>query len=919
MRLLSFEVSLPKERLSRRLLFWILLISSAFTLVITASQLFMDYKKDIDHLDGTLNEVEKTILPSVGIATWNYDKTLLHTILTGINAQDNIKSVIVLNKDGTVLMKTGDDKVENRVEKSYPIRTATQTDNADSQQEIGTLVVVASLQHIYSQLMDKALTLLITQGIKTFFMSICILVLVERLIITHLSELGRWATNTSLENLDRPLVLHRKDGGDDDILSRLTRAINDMRNGILVALKNREEAEAAQRTSQALLYSVADNTPAIIYIKDIEGRYLLVNQQFLKVFNTSLEKVIGKTDGDVFDHRVGGGLSKNEQLVLRNKHSITFEECINYGGEEHHYNVVISPIFNEQGEVIQTSAVASDITSMIQKSNIIAELYENLEFKVQERTQQLLAAKKEAEVATLAKSQFLAKMSHEIRTPMSGVLGMSELLADMSLTSEQKKCNDIIFSSGQTLLTVINDILDYSKIEAGKMELECISFNIEQTILEVLHVFRMKCHQKHIALVADISPKVPDFVLGDPTRFKQILFNLVGNALKFTERGSIVIIVELGTDKQDEINLIVKDTGVGMSSSVKNTLFTAFSQADSSITRTYGGTGLGLAICKQLAVLMGGDIGIDSELGKGSSFWVKLLLPTDPDTRLDHRLTDLLRGKRLLLVDDTNEYRVVLKKIANHYQMRLECVDGADAAIALIKQRIDDGKPFDLVLYDLDQANSDGISFANQVTGDVSALVLITAGALLSKELLVSHQHTHIAAKPLASSELSSLVLKTLGLASDEVILPPITVDQQKEQQAKIDDVKKLRILVVDDNAINRMVMAGMLKKCHQSAVYAENGLDAVNAIIKQGNEQPFDMVFMDCEMPIMDGYTATRKIREWEANNDHVRIPIIALTAHALPEQAALCKENGMDEYMVKPININVLQTTLATALAAH
>jgi PAS domain S-box-containing protein len=900
--------SITKERLSRRLLFWIILISSAFTLVTTATQLFMDYKKDIEHLNGTLTEVEKTILPSVGIATWNYDKTLLNTILTGIDAQDNIDAVMVLNKDGSVLMKIGNDHIESRVEKSYPIIVTSQSDYADDQpQEIGILVVVASLEHIYSQLIDKAFTLLITQGIKTFFMSICILILVERLIITHLNELGRWASNISLDNLDRPLILHRK-SSEKDILSHLTDTINNMRMGILEALKKREQAEAAEKTSQALLHSVADNTPAIIYIKDIQGRYLLVNQQFLKVFNTSLEKVIGKSDADFFDQRVGGGLNKNEQLVLRNKHSIIFEECISYDGEEHHYNVVISPIFDEQGEVIQTSAVASDITSMIQKSNIIAELYESLEHKVQERTHQLLEAKKEAEVATLAKSQFLAKMSHEIRTPMSGVLGMSELLADMTLTPEQKKCNDIIYSSGQTLLTVINDILDYSKIEAGKMELESISFSIEQTILEVLHVFRVRCYQKHLTLIADISPKVPDFVIGDPTRFKQILFNLIGNAIKFTDQGSIVVIVELGTDKADEINLIVKDTGVGMTAEVKNKLFTAFSQADSSITRTYGGTGLGLTICKQLALLMGGDIGIDSDEGKGSAFWVTLHLPQDHHAIINHEAQHLLHNKRILLIDASDTYRTVIKKIAREVHVHLDTFDSVTAAIDASHQQ----QSYDLILCDGEIPANDHALLSSHFVDTPTKLMLMTAGSLPKIDATHNNKYTQMMSKPLAASEFCAVLLKAFDLVKEPQ--PKLEQPQQlTDLNAKTE--QKLRILVVDDNAVNRMVMAGMLKKRQQTASYAENGLDAVNMIA--ASDVLFDVVFMDCEMPIMDGYTATKKIREWELASNNSRMLIVALTAHALPEQAQICKDNGMDEYMVKPINLRTLEDILAVALA--
>ena len=306
----------------------------------------------------------------------------------------------------------------------------------------------------------------------------------------------------------------------------------------------------------------------------------------------------------------------------------------------------------------------------------------------------------------------------------------------------------------------------------------------------------------------------------------------MGNALKFTEQGSIVVIVELGTDKDGEINLIVKDSGVGMSAATKNRLFTAFSQADSSITRTYGGTGLGLTISKQLALLMGGDIGIDSELGKGSSFWVKLHLPKDPKIEPMHNQNMPLNAKQILLVASPDEYRTVMSKVATHRGMALDYLVSADEALAYLAEKNSDNKAYDLVIYDVDQAGSDSMVLVNSLAQHVPTLAVISAGALPSKDtLMLANNNVHFMAKPLAASEFNALVLTTLGLVVTERINDQRSAEQQKEHQAIIDEVKKLRILVVDDNAINRMVMAGMLKKCHQTAVYAENGLEAVNAM----------------------------------------------------------------------------------------
>lgn len=667
-----------------------------------------------------------------------------------------------------------------------------------------------------------------------------------------------------------------------------------------VALKEditeRKKTEEALEENRYLLSSIIDNSTSVIYMKDISGKYLLVNNSFEKAVNLSREEIIGKTAYDFYPEDVADALKNNDMMVIESGQPISKEEIIDFEGKKMPLLSTKFPILDTEGNVVSICGISTDISNL---KKIEAELID---------------AKEAAEDATRAKGDFLANMSHEIRTPMNAIIGLNSLLARTNMNSKQMDYVEKIGSSAKNLLGIINDILDFSKIEAGKLEIENTTFVLNEVMDNLSGMIGEKVRDKGLELIFSQDKEVPQYLVGDPLRLGQILLNLTNNAIKFTEKGEIVVVSKLiKSDKNDiKIRFEVKDTGIGLTKEQIAKLFQSFSQADTSTTRKYGGTGLGLSISKKLSEMMGGEIGVTSEYGKGSNFYFTVQLGIgEGKVKVKRTTPEDLKNLKVLVVDDNETAREVLTSYLEDFSFNVKSVPSGDLAIReLIQAKAARDKDYDLVLMDYQMPGLNGIETSRKIREElenieVPKIVMVTAFG--REEIMMQAEKVGLQGfliKPVSPSMMYDTIMEVFGkssglekrLKSAEEIIPE-----------GFDAIRGARLLLVEDNEINQQVAKETLE---QEGFYVEVAEDGKIAVEKLSTNNNYDLVLMDLQMPVMDGYDATIEIRKDERFKD---LPIVAMTADAMTGVRDQVKEVGMNDYVTKPINPKKLWEALS------
>ena len=686
-----------------------------------------------------------------------------------------------------------------------------------------------------------------------------------------------------------------------------------------------QEARSALRTLKSerdFAESLVNTAQAIILVLDAKGRIVRFNPYLERISGYSLDEVRGKDWFSTFlpERNHTKTRAQFQEAVSDIKTRGNVAPIVAKDGSEREIEWYDKTLKDVDGNVNGLLAVGLDVTERKQMEKEVKE------------------AKEIAEAANAAKSEFLANMSHEIRTPMNGIIGMTELVLDTELTGDQRKYLEMAKTSADSLLALINDILDFSKIEAGKMELEAIDFNLRVTLENATDTLALKAQEKGLELACHIRPDVPTALIGDPGRLRQIIVNIAGNSLKFTEEGEIVIRVELESESDDSVKLhfMVSDTGIGIPQDKLDSIFKSFEQVDGSTTRKYGGTGLGLSITRQFVEMMGGEIRVESPNrfrleedsntrnresrigGPGSifHFTVCFKLSRSKSISIPRSKPQDLSGMPVLIVDDNYTNRILLQEMIKSWGLVPTIAANGKEAIDRFNQAFASAAPYRLILLDMQMPEMDGFDVAKTIKDapsgkDVKIIMLSSSGQRGDTDRCKEVGISGYLSKPIKQSDLFDAIMMTMGLSSEET---PTVITRHKVYEER----ESFNILLAEDNLINQTLAINLLETRGHRVTLASNGIEAV-AAFKKGD---FDLILMDIQMPEMDGFEATREIRKLETGNPQqspkpiqssiYSIPIIAMTAHAMTGDREKCIDAGMDDYVSKPIKPEALYSVI-------
>jgi PAS domain S-box-containing protein len=876
----------PRSGIALALLVRVVLFSTVVTLLLTLLQLGLSYRSERAGLDRRFEEIDRAMSASLGESLWAMDATQLQQQLDGVLQLPSIRAVEVreLPSAGHGFSVFRGERQEGRaVVREFPLVCC----GADAH-PIGKLRIVATLTDIYRDLLLQVLVILLSNAAKTFLVAFFILFVVQRLATRHLVAIAASMAAVTPDAEAPPLRIDRAEAKGDE-LDQLVAAFNAMRERLRVHATELANANARMAT-------LLDNMPDLAWVKDEAGRFIAVNRALAsaKGFARPAD-MVGRTDFDVSPHDLAQAYRNDDVEIMALGQTRRFEERhVNADGSAVEIETIKTALRDAGGRVVGIVGIARDVTERRQ-----AEADRE--------------ARQAAEAASRAKSDFLAHMSHELRTPMNAILGIAYIA--MGATREPQTLDYLqkVHGAAQGLLAIINDILDLSKIEAGKLELELVAFDLHEVADAVANAAGLAAESKGVELLLDVPAHLPAAVVGDPVRLRQVLVNLTNNAVKFTQQGEVELAVRIAGQGPGHILLHfeVRDTGIGMPPDVLQRLFRPFAQADASTTRRYGGSGLGLSISRQLVRMMGGDVDVASSPDEGSRFSFQLPFEVPPAaSHASLPRVSVAPDTRLLFVDDNARALEIATRLATTLGLPSVAAAGCRAMMDALDEAQALGRPFTHVLVDWKMPDVDGIDAVQQLCRRPqragSARIIVMAGMFGREALRGSLEQRALTVTFLSKP----VTLRGLAAACSSDVRPAKPASgpaaRTDAPQRHRDRLRGSRVLLVEDNPVNCEIAVALLHMAEVEVTVAHDGREAL-AIAEH---ERFDAILMDCQMPVMDGYEATRALRERPGCR---ALPVIAMTANALVSDREEALAAGMNDHIAKPIVVEDMFATLA------